>query len=350
MASSMFARGFRTLQVFTRNKNIFRKCSLYTNQSSKRFHQACNGGRTPAMIGVLAAAGVSMVKSDMKEDVKAEILLLMAKGKKISSEKRLDNSLLESAKAKAQRAFKRGQITEEERDIVVVLANKYIGEKFLEKGIIDKAESSFVEAMEVYKKLGVSKYDDASLELILRLTNCFALSGREVEAKDSFDMIIDTQLRKIRDSKTKCPLSTYQILWATLQLYGRFLVLNKDYDEAENMFIIADDVMQKASGEYFNGRQGILTDLAGVQIVKQDFTGAEATFEKAVKIGEKGNSPDVCFTYCYMADLATRMDNLKKATKMCNKGLQLAKEHGNKECLKKAELYLEKIQEAKEKR
>ncbi|XP_069113030.1 tetratricopeptide repeat protein 19, mitochondrial-like [Argopecten irradians] len=361
MATSMIARGFRTLQNFARNKIVVWKCPLTTNvrsvflstnKASNSFHQTSLDGRQASVVfGVLAAVGVTMVDKDAKENIKTEILELMERGKKRSfGGRRVDNSLLETAKKTAERALRKGEISEEERDIVVVLANKYIGEKYLELGIIDKAEAAFVEAMEVYKKLGVSKYDDASMELILRLTNCFALSGREVEARDSFDMIIDTQLRKIQDSTTRCPLSTYQILWATLQLYGRFLVLNKDYDEAENMFVIADDVMQKASGEFANGRQHILTDLAGVQIVKKDLTAAETTFEKAIKIGEKGKSPDLCFTYCYMADLATRMDNIKKATKMCNKGLSLAKDSGNKECLQKAELCLEKIREAKEKR
>ncbi|OWF50869.1 tetratricopeptide repeat protein 19, mitochondrial-like [Mizuhopecten yessoensis] len=356
MASSLMSRGFRTFQVFTKNTKIVRTCPLlknvrcvrlYTNQSSKRFHQASHPTKKAAMIGIFGAAGVAMLSNE-KKDIKAEILELIERGKSfnIIGDNR-SNRIFESAKDEAKKALRRGKISEEERDILVVIASKLLGEHFLANGYIDKAEECFMEALESYKKLGFDKYDDPSLELILRLTNCFALNGREVEAKESFDMIIDTQLRKIKDSETTCPLSTYQILWATLQLYGRFLILNKDYDEAERLFYIADDVMQKASGEMFSGRQDILTDLAGVKIVKQDLAGAEATFEKAIKIGEKGNSPELCLTYCYMADLATRMGNLDKAEKMCTNGLRLAEKLKDSTCLNKANLYIGKLQEAR---
>ncbi|XP_060076982.1 uncharacterized protein LOC132556581 [Ylistrum balloti] len=360
MASSMIGKkGFRTLQILARNKIISRQCqlpknircvNLHTNQFSKRFHQARISVGTSAMIGVFAAVGLTMVECHQEGGIKEEILQLIGAGKHDKNVGELGNNFLISAKDKAHLAFKLGLITEEERCIVIVLSSKLMGEKYLQTGQVARAESCFVEAMEAYKRLGIDKYDDASLELVLRLTNCFAVSGREIEAKDSFDMIIDTQLRKIKESKTKCPLSTYQILWATLQLYGRFLVMNKEYDEAENMFFIADDVMQKASGEDFHKRIDILTDLAGIKIVKQDFTGAEETFEKAIRIGEKENAPEVCFTYCYMADLATRMNEFDKATEMCDKGLKLAEKLHDAKCHEKASLYLEKLKEAKQKR
>lgn len=212
----------------------------------------------------------------------------------------------------------------------------------LARGEFDKAEKLYKETLRGSFQQGMSKDHDAVVEISLKLAMIYAAQKRNEEANDGYKFCIKTQEEKIKKMK-EVDDNSAALLGMSLDAYARFLMVQNRNEEAKSSLEKSLDVATRIYGESHPQVAVLLNDIATVGSQMQDYNFAKRNLEKAVKIAETVESPDLPTFYFNLGAVYERQGELTEASGAYKKALTAAKKTDDKTVKKKAKDALDSL-------
>ncbi|XP_050406875.1 tetratricopeptide repeat protein 19, mitochondrial [Patella vulgata] len=254
---------------------------------------------------------------------------------------------LHKALTAADDEFKHNRMSE--KDYIYARINVFdsLANIALAKGEYTKAEKLFKETMKGCLEVGITKTDNAMVEMSIKLASIYAMQKREDEAVRGYEFCIETQDLKVKDPE--CDIDSLALLGIALESYGRYLLYHKNLEQSLVMLTRAVEVAKTTLGESGMQTLVLMNDLATVYILKKDFEKAEALLKQAIETGEKVESTHCPALYCNLGAVYLRKSQLSDTELACKHGLQLAKKYTDKLAIEQAKICLKKVKEMKNK-
>jgi len=211
-------------------------------------------------------------------------------------------------------------------------------------GQLSNAEKLFKVTIQGLLQQGKGQDDNAVVELSLKLAMIYAAQNRSSEAELGYQFCINTQQKKI-DSAAESDIDadTVALLGMSVDAYSRYLVTQKDYTAAMHNLNKALEIAVSVLGETHQQVAVLLTDIATVATLTNDFDTAQDKLLHAVNIAEKIDSSHLPTMYYNLAAVYAHKQNHAEATALFKKAIKLAKELDDREALQKAEDGLSKL-------
>lgn len=156
------------------------------------------------------------------------------------------------------------------------------------KGHYKEAEKLFKQAMLLHKYLGRGTEDLAFLEISLKLSMIFAMTGRKTEAEAGYEYCLEC-LRKRLNSEEELDEDGQALLGLTLDSYARYYMELSRYDKALSLFKDSLQTARKVFGDDHEQVASLYNNLAAVECELRNFEEAKSNCLKAIEIIEKLN-------------------------------------------------------------
>lgn len=114
----------------------------------------------------------------------------------------------------------------------------------MQTGQFVSADALFKETMKGCLQLGMEKTDNAIVEISIKLATIYAMLKRHDEAKEGFKFCIETQEAKVKENPDADD-DSLGLLGIASETYGRFMLLKKDFCEAEKHIARATEIGKK---------------------------------------------------------------------------------------------------------
>jgi len=212
----------------------------------------------------------------------------------------------------------------------------------LVRGQLSTAEKLFKLTIQGLLQQGKGQDDNAIVELSLKLAVIYAAQDRTSEAELGYQFCIDTQQKKV-DSAAEFDVDTVALLGLSVDAYARYLVAHKDYTAAMCNLNKALEIAISVLGETNQQVAVLLSDIATVASLTNDFNTAQEKLLRAVDIAEKIESSHLPTMYYNLGAVYAHQQNHRQARALFNKAVKLAKQLDDKEAFKKAEEGLNKL-------
>lgn len=216
----------------------------------------------------------------------------------------------------------------------------------LVRGQLNNAEKLFKLTIQGLLQQGKSQDDNAIVELSLKLAIIYAAENRLSEAELGYQFCIDTQQKKL-DSTEESDIDTVALLGMSVDAYSRYLVAQNDYSAAMINLNRALEIAINVLGESHQQVAVLLSDIATVASLADDFDMALDRLLRAVEIAEKIESLHLPTMYYNLGAVYAHQQNPTQARVLFHKAIKSAKQLDNKEALKKAEEGLSKLSSGK---
>jgi len=217
----------------------------------------------------------------------------------------------------------------------------------LVRGQLSNAEKLFKATIQGLLQQGKRPDDNAIVELSLKLAMINAAQHRSSEAELGYQFCIDTQQRKIDSAaaaaESDIDTDTVALLGMSVDAYSRFLVTHKDYVAAMRNLHKALEIAVSVLGETHQQVAVLLSDIATVASLTNDFDTAQDKLLRAVDIAEKIDSSHLPTMYYNLAAVYSHQQNPTQAQAFYKKAIKSAKRLDDKEALRKAEEGLSKL-------
>jgi len=286
---------------------------------------------------------VIVLKTEPSED-DSEVVLTLKKAKLAEQKQNLDEAdeLYHHALAlvsvhQRKKTWSKEKILQSQVYIYDCMANLA-----LVRGQLKNAEKLFKSTIQGLLQQGKSQDDNAIVELSLKLAIIYAAQNRLPEAELGYKFCIDTQQKKV-DSAAEHDVDTVALLGLSVDAYSRYLVSQKDYSAAMLNLSKALEIAISVLGEHHQQVAVLLSDMATVASLTNDFDAAQEKLLRAVDIAEKIESSHLPTMYYNLGAVYAHQQNLKQARVLFNKAIKLAKQLDDKVALKKAEDGLNKL-------
>jgi len=213
----------------------------------------------------------------------------------------------------------------------------------LVRGQRNSAEKLLKSTIQGLLQQGKAQDDNAIVELSLKLAVIYAAENRLQEAELGYQFCIDTQQKKV-DSATEFDVDTVALLGMSVDAYSRYLVAQKDYSAAMRNLNKALEIAISVLGETHQQVAVLLSDIATVASLTNDFDIAQDKLLRAVDIAEKIESSHLPTMYYNLGAVYAHQQNVAEARALFNKAVKLAKQFDDKEALMKAEEGLNRLE------
>jgi len=212
----------------------------------------------------------------------------------------------------------------------------------LVRGQLSTAEKLFKLTIQGLLQQGKGKDDNAVVELSLKLAVIYSAQDRSSEAELGYQFCIDTQQRKI-DSAAEFDVDTAALLGMSIDAYSRYLVTRKEYTAAMDNLNKALEIAISVLGENHQQVAVLLSDIATVASLTNNFNTAKNKLLRAISIAERIESSHLPTMYYNLGAVYAHQQNDKDARAQFNKAVKSAKQFNDKEALKKAQEGLNKL-------
>jgi len=212
----------------------------------------------------------------------------------------------------------------------------------LVRGQLNTAEKLLKLTIQGLLQQGKGQDDNAVVELSLKLAVIYAAQERTSEAELGYQFCIDTQQKKI-DSAAEFDVDTVALLGMSVDAYSRYLVSRKDYAAAMHNLNKALEIAVSVLDEMHQQVAVLLSDIATVASLTNDFNTAKDKLLRAISIAEKIESAHLPTMYYNLGAVYAHQQSDKEARALFNKAVKSAKQLDDKEALKKAEEGLSKL-------
>lgn len=212
----------------------------------------------------------------------------------------------------------------------------------LVRGQLNSAEKLFKLTIQGLLQQGKRQDDNAVVELSLKLAVIYAAENRLSEAELGYQFCIDTQQKKIDDA-TDFDIDTVALLGMSVDAYSRYLVAQKDYSAALRNLNTAVEIAMSVLGETHQQVAVLLSDIATVASLINDFDTAKEKLLRAVDIAEKIQSSHLPTMYYNLGAVYAHQQNPTQARTFFNKAVKSAKQLDDEQALKKAEEGLHRL-------
>jgi len=284
-----------------------------------------------------------VLKKESSEDDSA-VVLTLKKAKLAESKQNLDQAdeLYHHALAlvnvhRQEKSWSEEKILQAQVYIYDCMANLA-----LVRGQLSTAEKLFKLTIQGLLQEGKGQDDNAVVELSLKLAVIYAAQDRSSEAELGYQFCIDTQQKKI-DSAEESDIDTVALLGMSVDAHSRYLVTRKDYTAAMHNLSKALEIAISVLGETHQQVAVLLSDIATVASLTNDFDTAQEKLLRAVDIAEKIESSHLPTLYYNLGAVYAHQQNPRQAHALFDKAVKLAKELNDIEALKKAEEGLNKL-------
>lgn len=216
----------------------------------------------------------------------------------------------------------------------------------LVRGQLSNAEKLFKLTMQGLLQQGKRQDDNAIVELSLKLAVIYAAQNRSSEAELGYQFCIDTQQKKIDDS-SESDVDTVALLGMSVDAYSRYLVTRNDYTAAMSNLNRALEIAISLLGETHQQVAVLLSDIATVASLTNDYDTAQGKLLRAIDIAEKIESSHLPTMYYNLGAVYAHQQNAREARVFYRKAVKLAKQLDDAEALKKAEEGLNRLSSKK---
>lgn len=214
----------------------------------------------------------------------------------------------------------------------------------LVRGQLTDAEKLFKVTIQGLLQQGKRPDDNAVVEMSLKLAMIYAAQNRLSEAELGYQFCIDTQQKKIDNAtESDIDIDTVALLGMSADAYSRYLVTQKDYVAAMRNLSRALEIAVSVLGEADQQVAVLLSDIATVATLTNDFETAQDKLLRAVNIAEKIDSPHLPTMYYNLAAVYSHRQNPAQAQALYRKAIKSAKRLDDREALRKAEEGLSKL-------
>jgi len=290
---------------------------------------------------------VIILKKELLED-DSEVILALKKAKLAEKRQNLDQAddFYHHALAlvnihKQDRSWSQEKILQTKVYIYDCMANLA-----LVRGQLNNAEKLFKLTIQGLLQQGKSQDDNAVVELSLKLAVIYAAQNRLSEAELGYQFCIDTQQKKV-DSATESDIDTVALLGMSADAYSRYLVAQKDYSAAMCNLNKALEIAIIVLGDTHQQVAVLLSDIATVASLTDDYDTALDKLLRAVAIAENIESSHLPTMYYNLGAVYAHQQNSTQARALFNKAIKLAKQLDDKEALMKAKEGLNKLRSKK---
>lgn len=308
---------------------------MFTRSKDEEVHQTSEKADT--------SNNLILLKKELLED-DSDVILALKKAKLAERRERLDQAgeLYHHALAlvnihQQERSWSQEKILQAQVYIYDCMANLA-----LVRGQLDNAEKLFKLTMQGLLQQGKRQDDNAIVELSLKLAIIYAVENRLSEAELGYQFCIGTQQKKI-DNGTECDIDTVALLGMSIDAYSRYLITQKDYTAAIHNLNKALEIAISVLGETHQQVAVLLSDIATVASLTNDFDTAQDKLLRAVDVAEKVESSHLPTMYYNLGAVYAHQNNHTQARDLFRKAIKLAKELDDKEALNKAEEGLNKL-------
>ena len=225
----------------------------------------------------------------------------------------------------------------------VLLATVYLydfmGKISLSVGDYDRAERLFKECMKGAIQSGRPQDDDAVVELSLKLAMIYALQKKHDDAEIGYNFCIETQQKKLENTKDmdeQTVVNTNALLGMCLHSYGKYLIQNKKYSQAEEKIRESVTLARKYMGENHPQVPVIYCDLANAAAMQEKFEYSLECLEEGKKLA-RPNSVDMVWLLVNQGPVEAKRNDMRCAKTGCNKAKQIAEKLKHETLIKAAE-------------
>lgn len=216
----------------------------------------------------------------------------------------------------------------------------------LVRGQLSNAEKLFKVTIQGLLQQGKRQDDNAIVELSLKLAMIYAAENRSSEAELGYQFCIHSLQKKMdsaMESHIDIDTDTVALLGMSVDAYSRYLVTQKDYVAAMHNLNRALEIAMNVLGETHQQVAVVLSDIATVASLTNDFDTAQDKLFHAIRIAEKIDSSHLPTMYYNLATVHSHQHNLAEARAWYRKAIKSAKQLDDKEALQKAEEALSKL-------
>lgn len=286
--------------------------------------------------------------SELVEDDDSEVVLTLKRAKLAEAKQNLDeadelyhHALVLVSSHQHEKTWSKEKILQAHVYIYDCMANLA-----LVRGQLTNAEKLFKLTIQGLLQQGKQQDDNAVVELSLKLAIIYAAQNRTTEAELGYKFCIDSQQKKVDDA-TETDVDTVALLGMSVDAYSRYLVARKDYSSAMQNLNKALEIAVSVLGEKHQQVAVLLSDIATVASLTNDYDTAREKLLDAVDIAEQIESSHLPTMYYNLGAVYAHLQNAAQAKKMFQKAIKLAKKLDHSETLEKAEEALNKLKSRK---
>ena len=230
----------------------------------------------------------------------------------------------------------------------VLLATVYLydfmGKISLSVGDYERAEKLFKECMKGCIQSGRPQDDDAIIELSMKLAMIYALQKKHDDADLGYNFCIDTQRKKLENTKdmsSEAVKNGHALLGMCLHSYGKYLIQNKKYKEAEEKIEESVALAKKYMGDNHPQVPVIYCDLANAAAMQGKYDYSLECLNKGRQLA-KPDSVDMVWLLINQGPVEAKKNDIRSAKISCNKAKEIAQKmkhqtliEASEECFKR---------------
>ncbi len=206
---------------------------------------------------------------------------------------------------------------------------------------LDEAEKLYKDTMKGLLQQNKEKDDNAIIEISLKLAKIYTLENRFEEATEGYLFCMDRMEKKLKNVDRSTVrgddpddesgnLNTLALLGMCTTSYGRYMLMRRDYNEADRVLNEALTIAKQVFGEEDNQVAVIYSDLATVASHKNDPALARDRIQAAVRIGQAVESEDLTMFLCNLCFICSDLEDWQGGRKAAKKALRLARNNEDK--------------------
>ena len=200
----------------------------------------------------------------------------------------------------------------------------------LASGKMKEAENLYKETIKGLLQANKAKDCNAIVEISLKLAMIYAMQQRKAEAEEGYKFCIKTQQDKLL-GKVDVDDDSLALLGMCVNSYSRFLILHKRMKDAQVALKKTIEVAVQVFGNDHPQVAVLYSDLSTVDTFQENYDAAKEHINKAIEVGTRANSPDVCTFLCNLGLICLERNECTEAEDCCRRALKMAKEQKNVE-------------------
>ena len=291
----------------------------------------------------MALFGLKKSEEEEKKEPQDDIILAMKHAK--LAERKKDGQTAEVMYHKALTLVAEHEKTQDMTDEQLLNARIAIYDSmanlYLSQGLFDKAESLYKETMRGQIQKGISEKDNSVIELSLKLAMIYAMQNKNTDAEKGYKFCISS-LQQKTEKESEADADTLALMGMCRNSYARFLMVAQRLAEAEEEMKRCVNVGLQAFGPNHPQVAVLLNDVATLESMQKKHDAAAATLDKAIRIAQNSQSPDLAAFYCNQGNIFIHKYDLKQAKRSCKIALRLARDNGDKEVQSKAQACIDR--------
>ncbi|XP_041103535.1 tetratricopeptide repeat protein 19, mitochondrial isoform X2 [Polyodon spathula] len=219
------------------------------------------------------------------------------------------------------------------------------------RGQLSNAEKLFKASMSFLLAHGAKEDDNAVIEMSLKLASIYAAQNQHQLAIHGFQFCTETLEEKIQKQKdlpeeamsAEERANTQLLLGLCLDSYARYLLTNRQLDQALSSYQRALQISREVQGDSHPQTIVLMNDMATVLDMQGHYDNAYGHVKRALELARETDHPDQHTILCNFAGILMHQGHLDEAGRLYKEALKLAESKGDGEVVEQIKKGLQEL-------